>query len=128
MLLDRFIINSDFDSQKVQNVVELQLPIALFNLAANATRSFNTTVVIPEGQFFENVFITNPEIVGNYTLMGGNPSYQKNNQYDVYFDAARSDATHYKLTVTFINQTSSQITIPTSTTTCRVHLLVAANN
>lgn len=125
MLLDRFIINSDYDSQKEQNVVELSLPIAEFNLAANAQRTFNTTVLIAEGQFFENVFITNQVILGNYTMIGGNPVYS-GSQYRVYFDAHRSDATHYVLEVGFINVSNSRITIPTNTTKARVHLLVAA--
>lgn len=127
MLLDRFIINSDYDSQKMVDTVELSLPIATFNLAAKAQRSFNTTVLITNGQYFENVCITNPDLFGDYTFIGGNPVYYNNSQnYQVYFDAQRSDATHYKLTVNFINQSNSQITVPTNTTTCRVHLLVAA--
>lgn len=125
MLLDRFIINSDYDSQKEQTVVELTLPVAEFNLAAHTRRTFDTTVLIPEGQYFENVFITNPQILGDYTMIGGNPLYTTTN-FRVYFNALRSDATHYKLELVFINISDNQITIPTNNTKARVHLMVAA--
>lgn len=125
MLLDRFIINTDYDSQKVSSVLELSLPIAEFNIGAHNTRAFNTTVLVDEGEYFENVFIINKELVGNYTMIGGNPTVHKS-QYDVYFDVYRSDKTHYILAVVFVNQSNNTITIPTSTTKAKVHLLVAA--
>lgn len=126
MLLDRFIINTDYDSQKIQKTLDLSIIVAEFNLAGNAQREFNTTVTIDQGQYFENIFISNQEIVGNYTLVGSSPVYNKSGAYRVLFDAYRSDATHYKLTVSFINLTGDTIVIPTNTTKARVHLLVAS--
>ena len=125
MLLDRFIINTDYDSQKVSSVLELSLPIAEFNIEAHRTRLFDTTVSVDEGEYFENIFITNKELTGNYTMVGSNPVVRKN-QCDIYFKVYRSDKTHYKLEVTFTNQSNNTITIPTSTTKVKVHLLVAA--
>ena len=126
MLLDRFIINTDYDSQKIQKTLDLSIIVAEFNLAGNTQREFNTTVTIDQGQYFENIFISNQEIVGDYTLVGSSPVYNKSGSYRVLFDAYRSDATHYKLTVSFINLTGDTIVIPTNTTKARVHLLVAS--
>jgi hypothetical protein len=126
MLLDRFIINSDYDSQKIASVVELELIIAEFNLGPHDTRTFETTATIADGQYFENVFIRNPEILGGYTLIAGDPNYRRVGEFTFYYDAYRSDATHYKLEATFVSLSDNQITIPTNHTKARVHLLVAS--
>lgn len=125
MLLDRFIINTDYDSQKVSSVLELSLPVAEFNIGAHSTRVFDTTVLVDEGEYFENIFIINKELAGNYTMVGGDPIVHKS-QYDVSFEVYRSDKTHYKLEVVFVNQSNATVTIPTNTTKAKVHLLVAA--
>jgi hypothetical protein len=125
MLLDRFILNTDYDSQKEVKMLELTLPVAEFNLEAQNTREFTVSATVDEGVYFENVFITNPEIAGSYTLVGGDPYVWKQN-YHVAFEVYRSDSTHYTLQIVYINPTNATVTIPTNHTKAKVHLLVAA--
>lgn len=127
MKLNRFMMNSDFDSQKEQSVISFQQTIQQFTLAPREAKWFDTYAAAPSGSFFTNTSITST-FIPNISVPDSSVSIYKDDisGYIVGISVVRSDQTHYKMRVVFTNQLDTQNTIPTNTENAKVRFYVAS--
>lgn len=126
MLLDRFIMNSDFDGQKEEAELDIQFTIPSFTLPTQYPYKYQDFEA-PEGSFFTNCIITDSVYPG-INFVGSMAGMVKNNiAYEI--SVYRSDATHYRIWVAHSRDSgSSTVTVPEHTVRARLKFYVASKD
>lgn len=125
MLLDRFIMNSDFDGQKEADSLDIQFTVPSFNLPAQTPYKY-ADFDAPEGSFFANCVI-NDTVYDGVNLVGSHCDYVKNNiLYNV--SVYRLNATKYRIWIAHSLSGASSATVPTHTIRARLKFYVASKN
>jgi len=120
MLLDRFLLNTDYDTQKEATSITLELQIPEFKINSGQEKYYETTTQIAPGVYFENINIETT-LYPDYNFFG--TAAITTSSYAMQVMVYRSDATHFKMRIRFYGRNTT--TIPTSTTKAAVHLFVA---
>lgn len=125
MLLDRFIMNSDFDGQKEADSLDIQFTVPSFSLPGQTPYRY-ADFDAPEGSFFANCVI-NDTLYDGVNLVGSHCGYIKNNiVYNV--SVYRLNATKYRIWVACGLDGISSATVPSHTVRARLKFYVASKN
>lgn len=125
MLIDRFLLNTDYDTQKEQNVVNIELKLTARTFPASgserlvilqttstdlATLSFETPMILCD--YF-------PDVV----LFGDDPIYD-NGEIEFSFYLWKDENRHYKFKMRAINYSGHSVQTPDITFTAHIHQFV----
>lgn len=125
MLLDRFIMNSDFDGQKEADSIDIQFTIPGFNLPAQVPYKY-ADFTAPKGSFFANCVI-NDTVYEGVNFVGSYVGFVKNN---VLFNVSvyRLNDTKYRIWVAHSRDGVSSATVPTHTVRARLKFYTATKD
>lgn len=125
MLLDRFIMNSDFDGQKEADSLDIQFTIPSFTLPAQIPYKYSDFDA-PQGSFFANCVI-NDTVFDGINFVGSSVGFEKDNvHYNV--SVYRLNDTKYRIWVAHSRVSGSTATVPTHTVRARLKFYTATKD